>query len=257
MTTLQITAILLVLISPAIGSFLGVLADRLGRGEDVVRQPSACRSCHTGLGARDLIPMLSFALSKGRCRHCTAPIPRWLPAIEIAALAAAALAVLVGTQPTEILLNAAFFWVLLTLIATDLMWFRLPDVLTGVLFLLALAISALTGWPSLADAFLGALIGAGSFLAIRLAYQALRRREGLGLGDVKLMAGLGAALGPFHIPLMVLIAALTALAVALAGALAGRVQQPDALSPSRPLPFGAALCAAGAFLWALMRLPVI
>ncbi|WP_198389267.1 prepilin peptidase [Roseovarius faecimaris] len=237
--------VLLLLLSPAIGSFLALLADRLPRGEDVVRRRSFCRACGAGLGLRDLVPVLSFTLSAGRCRHCGAAIPPWLLYMEIGAVGAAVIAAILGQTPLEIWLFAAFLWVLLALLASDLMWFRLPDPLTGALFILALAIAWGTVRLSLSQALWGAVIGVAVFAALRWGYRALRGREGLGLGDVKLMAGLGAALGPHDLPLMLLLASLAALAAALAG----RLQSPQSLRPTRPLPFGAALAAATMVLW--------
>lgn len=243
--------LLLVLVSPAVGSFLALLADRLPRGEDVVTRPSACRACGARLGPHDLIPILSFTLSAGRCRQCGAQIPPWFLYMEIAAVGLAIIATLVGQSPGEIWLCACFLWLLLALIATDLRWFRLPDLLTGALLAVALALAWLTGRPDPGLALWGAAMGSGAFLALRLGYKAVRGREGLGLGDVKLMAGLGAALGPYELPLMLLIASLTALAVAATG----RARQAGALRAARPLPFGAALAAATGVLWILLRLP--
>ena len=90
----------------------------------------------------------------------------------------------------------------MALIATDLIGFRLPDLLTGALVPIALMLAWTTGFPGLEMALLGGMIGAGSFGILRLGYRRLRRREGLGLGDVKLMAGLGAALGPHDLRLL-------------------------------------------------------
>ena len=250
--TIQTPALLgLLLISPFIGSFLAVLVDRLPRGEDVIRRPSACRGCGQTLGPRDLVPILSFALGAGRCRHCGTALPGWLLYMELAAPGLAVLAVVLGQTVTNAWLIALFFWLLLTLLACDLLWYRLPDLLTGLLFVTALGLAFVMPYPTPALALLGASTGAGSFLALRLGYRALRGREGLGLGDVKLMAGLGAALGPLDLPLMLLVAALTALAVAVAG----QARSSRALNPARPLPFGAALVAATGLIWVLLRLP--
>lgn len=233
-------SVLLVLISPAVGSFLGVLIDRLPQGQSVVWSRSACQSCGTGLRPRDLIPLLSFLITRGRCRHCDAAIPRRLPGIELAATAAAMIAVFLGTTAGQMLGIAIVLWLLLALAGADLLWLRLPDILTGALLVCALGWTLLTGGdPGMA--LTGAALGAGSFLALRLGYAALRGREGLGLGDVKLMAGLGALTGPWDLPLMVLVAALTALAAA--------ALSPGGLHGGRTLPFGAALCAAGAVVW--------
>lgn len=247
MDLLSPSVLLLLLISPAIGSFLGVMADRLPRGHSIVQPRSACRSCGTVLGLRDLIPVLSFVLMRGRCRHCDARIPAWVLYLELAAIGVAVWAVILAQTPVQAWLIALFFWLLLTLITTDLTRFRLPDLLTGGLVLVALCLAWVTDQPGLGPALWGAAIGVGSFLALRWGYFLWRGQEGLGLGDVKLMAGLGAAVGPLDLPLMLLIAALGGLITA---ALTGR------LMAQHPLPFGAALAAAGGLVWMARHLPM-
>lgn len=248
MPAADFTAIFLILIGPFIGSFLALLADRLPRGENVVTSPSTCRSCGTRLGLRDLLPVLAFALNRGRCRHCGAAIPAVTLYTEIAASGAAVLAVLAGGDAVQMWLTALFLWLLLVLAVTDLIWFRLPDLLTGGLFLVALALAWREG--RLDMALIGAAVGAGSFLALRVGYRALRGREGLGLGDVKLMAGIGAFAGPADLPSLLLIAALGALSVVLLLQVISDERESRELW-SRRLPFGAALCAATALLWLL------
>lgn len=245
--------LLLLVFSPFAGSFLALVADRLPRDESIVLPRSFCRTCGSSLSVVDLIPVLSFAWTRGRCRHCGAPAPPWLLYFELTAIGLAVFAALVAPTPAMAWLYAAFLWLLLTLAAADLRHFRLPNPLTLALLLVALLLSWLTGHPSLAHALWGAVLGLGSFLALRVAYFWLRRREGLGMGDVKLMAGLGASLGPDMLPTMVLLASLAALASAVAGALLGRR---NALGTTRALPFGAALTAATGLLWLALRLPV-
>ncbi len=242
------SAIFLILIGPFIGSFLALLADRLPRGEGVVVKPSVCRSCGKRLGARDLLPVVSFAMHRGRCRHCGAAIPPFTLYTEIAAAGAAVLAVLAGGDAVQMWLSALFLWALLALAVSDLIWFRLPDPLTGALFIVALAMAGRSGQLDLA--LIGAAVGAGAFLALRIGYRAIREREGLGLGDVKLMAGLGAYAGPFDLPALLLIASLGALAVALLRQMIFSDRSGRPLGTQK-LPFGAALCAAAALLWLL------
>jgi len=246
MTPTAVFHVLLLVISPMIGSFLAVLVDRLPRGQSVVAPRSACRSCDTPLGPRDLMPVVSFAMLRGRCRHCGAPIPPMTLYVELLAIGAALLAILNGGDPAFVVLNAVWLWLLIALAATDLIWFRLPDLLTAALGLTALALALGPYGPSLAHAAWGAALGAGSFALLRWAYATLRGQDGLGLGDVKLMVGLGAFAGTEALPHMVLIAALLALAGAV---LTGR--SAGGLAATRALPFGAALCGAGALLWLL------
>ena len=81
------------LLAPIVGSFLGVLVRRLPEGRPVALDRSACDSCGTPLGARDLVPLVSYLALRGRCRHCGAPIGRFHPAIELAAVLVAAVVV--------------------------------------------------------------------------------------------------------------------------------------------------------------------
>ena len=253
MDAIALNALFLVLTGPVAGSFFGLVADRLPRGQSTISPGSTCQACQTRLSARDLVPILSFALARGRCRHCNVQLPSWLLYVELIATGLAVFAVILA--PTVLLAwaFALFLWLLMALSLSDLLHFRLPDLLTGALLIVALFLSWLTGAPAFVDALIGSAIGAAAFFVIRLTYRALREREGLGLGDVKLMAGLGAALGWYDLPLMVLLAALASLAAALIGTIsAGK----SALSPTRALPFGAALCAATAALWIAQKFPV-
>lgn len=232
-------SVFLILSAPAVGSFIGVLADRLPRGEDVVTARSRCRACGVRLGLRDLVPLASFVMLRGRCRTCGAAIPPLLLHAELLATGAAVLAVLAGGGALQVGLSALWLWLLIALCLSDLRWFRLPDPLTFALVPAGFALAP----EGLVAAALGAVLGAGSFALLRRGYARFRGREGLGPGDVKLMAGLGAYAGPWDLPLMVLMAALIGIAMALL--------TPGGLRGDRALPFGAALCAAGAVLWAL------
>ncbi|MGH1356943.1 MAG: prepilin peptidase [Thalassovita sp.] len=248
--------LLLVLIGPFIGSFLGVLVDRLPRGQNVVHGRSACRYCKARLGVVDLVPILSFVWLNGACRHCGAKIPPWLLYQEIAAAGIAVLAVLAAPTVGLAWAWAGFLWVLLALAVCDLTRFRLPDVLNAALLLLALLLALMPLGHGLEFALWGAGAGAGSFALLRWGYHALRGQHGLGFGDVKLMAGLGAWAGPLDLPVLVLIAAVGALAIAL---VSERWHGAGSAKPfrTRALPFGAALCAAAGVLWLLRVLGVM
>ena len=245
----RLVAFLLLLLSPALGSFIGVVVDRLPRGESIVAPRSSCRSCGTQLGPLDLVPLVSFALLRGRCRSCGQGLPSWLLYCEISAVGLAAVSVVVASQSVEMILVACVLWTLLALTLCDLLWMRLPDGLTITLLVLALLWALLVPGGAaqpLSAAALGAMLGAGSFWAVRALYRRLRGQEGLGLGDVKLMAGLGALIGPWDLSLMVLLAASGTLVVATGHSLrSGR----SALKGGRAMPFGVALAVAGAAIW--------
>lgn len=237
--------VLLLLLAPAIGSFLAVLVDRLPRGEEVVSRASRCRACKARIAPRDLVPLLSFLWLRGRCRGCGTAIPGWLFMMELGALGLAGLAVLRATTLWEAWTSALILWLLMALAASDLIRFRLPDALTAALAASVFGATFASG--QIMTALWAAALGAGSLMALRLGYKAFRGREGLGLGDIKLMIGLGALTGPLLLPWLVLWAALVALAAAIASAW----YRGKDLRGDLALPFGTALCASAAGLWVL------
>ncbi len=234
----------LILSGAAIGSFLAAWADRLPRGESIVSTPSHCRGCGMRIGWRDLVPVLSWLALSGRCRACGAAIPRRLFYAEITGMGLAILAVWVAATPADMVLGALWLWCLFGLLLCDLSDFRLPDALTGLLVLIGGAMAWADPARGLHDALIGAGVGAGAFLSIRLAYQLVRRREGLGLGDVKLMAGIGAGLGWAALPSVALVASLGALVMTGLHALRG-----NRAEGSTEIPFGAYLATAAALVW--------
>jgi leader peptidase (prepilin peptidase)/N-methyltransferase len=224
------------------GSFLATLVLRWPRGASLSGR-SRCDGCGVTLGPADLVPLLSFARLKGRCRSCGTAIDSRHPAIEAAAAAIGILALAAVPGP-EGLTGALLGWVLLACLVLDLEHFWLPDALTLPL----LALGLLLGPAPLADRLLGAALGGGGLLAIALAFRALTGRDGLGMGDAKLMAALGAWLSPAFLPPLLLVAALAGLAFAGVRSL----RRPAGESPGDAevrVPFGACLAVAGFPLW--------
>ena len=174
-------ALFVLLAGPAVGSFLGVVVDRVADGRSLWSR-SACEACGARLGPLDLVPILSSL--RGRCRHCGAEIPGHLLRLEIAALAVSAIAVALATGPATMLELAAFLWCLVGLFYADLLHFRLPNVLTAALFVAGLALAAVTPGRSVPEALATAAAGVLVFWLLRIGYRRLRGREGLGLGDV-------------------------------------------------------------------------
>lgn len=200
----------------ALGSFLNVCIYRLPRGESVVRPRSRCPNCGRPIAAYDNIPLVSYLLLRGRCRECRAPIAALYPLVEgITALALVVAYLRFGLTPTALkagVLAAA----LIVLTFTDLRERLLPDAVTlpgivvGLLFALwvpvadgtaalllrSLNVSGLPPlWLSVADALLGALLGAGLLYVLGEVWYRLRKVEAMGLGDVKLMAMVGLFFG--------------------------------------------------------------
>lgn len=199
------------------------------------------------MSARDLVPLGSWLASRGRCRHCHAALPAFYPLVELAAGAIGALALAFVPAPSG-LLTALLGWWLLALALIDLRAWRLPDVLTLPLVAAGIA-AAVAGWLPDADpvrALAGAAVGYLVLAGIGWAYRRLRGRDGLGLGDAKLLAAAGAWLGIEALPALVLIAAVLGLALALSRA--GPVRAETAV------PFGPPLALA---FWGLFLLQAV
>lgn len=214
-----------------IGSFLGALVTRWPRGEGVVKGRSHCDRCGATLSVRDLVPILSALAAKLRCRQCNAPIDPAHMLMEIGCAAIGAIAFLLAPGWLAALGWSLFFWFLLTLALLDWRHFWLPDALTLPLAFLGLTLGPFVSAVPLPDRWIGAAAGCGALLAIALGYRALRGREGLGLGDAKLLGAIGAWAGWAALPLTLLIAALLGLGWAGLMALRGRGLRADMRLP--------------------------
>jgi leader peptidase (prepilin peptidase) / N-methyltransferase len=172
----------------ALGSFLNVVVHRVPQRRSLVRPGSSCGSCGTEISARDNIPVLSYLLLRGRCRHCQARISPVYPLVEAltAALAVACVAAF-GLTP-EAALAFGFCAVLVTLSVIDLQHRIVPNRI--VLPAAAIALVAHTLIEPSPEWLLGALGASGFLFVAALAYP-----KGLGMGDVKLALLLGAVLG--------------------------------------------------------------
>lgn len=202
---------------------------------------SRCPACRTVLGARDLVPLLSYLALRGRCRHCGAPIDPTEPGVELAALVLAGVAVLL-LPPGAAAVAALVGWLLLAAALVDRATLLLPDGLTLPLVLGGLGAAALGIAPaSPLGSLAGALLGLGGMALLAEAYRRLRGRDGLGLGDAKLLAAAGAWLGPAALPLVVLVGAGAALAAAFATGAWRRPDEPLAFGPWLALGFWAVL----------------
>ncbi len=196
---------------PFVGSFCGVLIRRLPAGRGVVGGRSACAACGRTLGVRDLVPVASFLALRGRCRFCGAPIGWDVLAVELAATGVAVWAVLAGLDGAVLWASCALGWALLTLAWIDAVCLRLPDVLTLPLILAGLVEAAFLEPEALNARAFGAAFGYTAFWAVARVYRRVRGRDGLGLGDAKLLAAGGAWVGVWVLGDVVLAAALAGL----------------------------------------------
>jgi leader peptidase (prepilin peptidase)/N-methyltransferase len=207
----------LLAVSPIVGSFLAAAAHRLPddvRGLLVGR--SRCDHCRQPLALCDLVPVLSWVGLRGRCRSCGGVIDPSHPVIEVAAIGIALLALAddAALMPGTCLLG----WGLLLLGAIDRRTGLLPDMLTLPLILAGLLVALFEPGVPPADRAIGAAVGYLLFAGLAVAYRRLRGRDGLGLGDAKLLAAGGAWLGWQALPWVVLVGAGAALVVILASA---------------------------------------
>jgi leader peptidase (prepilin peptidase)/N-methyltransferase len=241
-----------------IGSFLNVVIHRLPRGQSLLRPRSNCPACGAAIAWFDNVPALSYLLLGGRCRRCRAPISARYPLVELAA-AGLLVAVTARFGLTVAGLAAALLVLLLLALALiDLEHHLLLDVLTlpglAVALLLAPLGGSLVGplggtvlrasspaLSALASSLLGAAVGALVPYAVIVAYRLIRGGEGMGLGDVKFLAMIGAFLGWKGVLLTIGLGSVVGAAVGLALIAAGRGRR------DTELPFGTFL-AAGALL---------
>lgn len=223
----------------AIGSFLNVLIYRIPRGESIITPGSRCPKCGHALGFIDLIPVAGFLVNRARCRYCAAPISARYPAVELLTgllfwlvfeRYGLTLQSLTGMMLSSVLIVAAF---------TDIDEGIIPNALTYPAFLAALVLAWFTPL-TITDALLGGL----GFFALMLAV-AMISRGGMGGGDVKLAAVIGACIGPAGAFMVLILASLAGGvwgAVLIARGSAGR---------KTALKFGPFLAAAGfaVFMW--------
>jgi leader peptidase (prepilin peptidase)/N-methyltransferase len=222
--------------APFVGSFLGVIIHRVDMPRTILWGRSACPHCQTVLRPRDLVPVLSWLLARGRCRHCGKALGLFYPMIELAALAVAVWSASLASGAAA-WVSDLLGWTLLALAVIDARHLLLPDFLTLPLVPLGIAANALIDPENLEPAVIGVVAGFLAIIAIRQLYWWWRRREGIGLGDAKLLAAAGAWVGWPGLPSVVLIAALAALAATLI-----RHIPRGSLSPAERVPFGSSLC---------------
>ncbi len=226
------------MVGAVVGSFLNVVIYRVPRQRSVVRPGSACPACGQPIRWYDNIPLLSWLLLLGRCRHCRAAISLRYPAVEaIAALAASLALTQYGLTLTAVEV-VLFTWISLALAFIDLEHQLLPDVLTFPAIALGLGASALGGLVPLRLSLIGAAVGAAVPVAVILVYRLARGEEGMGWGDVKYLAAIGAVVGVRDCLWVLMLAAVAGAVVGGALWVAGRG------SGKTALPFGTFLGAA-------------
>lgn len=184
-----------IILGAMVGSFLNVCIHRLPKEESIVRPGSHCPKCKTPIQYYDNIPLLSYLLLRGKCRYCQTSISIQYPIVEaITALSSFFLFIIFGVS-LSFIYYFSFVAALIAITVIDLYHQIIPDVISlpGIVIGLlgSLIIPQITFWSSL----IGVLSGGGSLFLVATVYQWLFKREGMGGGDVKLLAMIGAFLG--------------------------------------------------------------
>lgn len=179
-----------------VGSFLNVVIYRLPRGISVVLPRSRCPRCRLPIRALDNVPVLSYLALGGRCRHCRVSIPWRYPVVELAT-AAAFVASYRELAPSLLGVGVAavFSAAMIALAMIDLELYLLPDAITWPGIAVGLLVLPRLGWRSDRDAWAGAALGAAVLLAVAWGWYLWKGIHGMGLGDVKMLAMVGAFLG--------------------------------------------------------------
>lgn len=201
------------------GSFANVVIHRLPLGESVVRPRSQCPKCRNQISWFDNIPIISWFILKGKCRRCGAAISLRYPLVELmSALGFTLIYVHYGFSWITIE-YIVFFFGLLVGSWIDIDHMILPDQITLGGLVVGLLGAMLNPERSFWDALLGVLLGGGFLWLIAILYYSLTKNEGMGGGDIKLLAWIGALLGWKAIPFVILVSALVGTMVGLGIAL--------------------------------------
>ena len=231
----NVTPILASILGLAWGSFLNVCITRLPKGQDLVFQRSSCPTCHIRLPWYQNIPILSWLALRGKCASCQAPIALLYPFVEFATGCTIALASLKLGLSIELVLVTLFLSSLLVASIIDIQLQIIPNRLTYPFLVLGWVqalIAQSTIFADFSQSVLGSAVGGGVLWGISQLYRQVRAKEGIGLGDAKLLAMLGAWLGWEAIPFILIMASTSGILLATISILQKR------MTWDTPLPFG-------------------
>ena len=203
-----LTLIFVALAGLVFGSFFNVVIYRLPRGLNLSRPPSSCPGCGARIKPYDNIPVVSYLLLRGKCRRCGRKISPVYPAVEALTALGFVLVYLTSgrTLSLEFFAGCLFTSALIVLGFIDARHQILPDTVTMPGLVLALAYAFFRDDLTFRGALLGAVVGAGFLLLVYGAYLLIRKKEGLGMGDVTMMLMVGAYLGPLRTILVLILA---------------------------------------------------
>jgi leader peptidase (prepilin peptidase) / N-methyltransferase len=226
-----------------IGSFLNVCIHRLPRGASIVWPASACPACGRALSWFENVPIVSYAFLRARCRTCRAPISLQYPIVEALTAAMFAMAWWYYGPGPLLASRLVFGCALIVLFGIDLEHHLLPNAITIPGIAIGFLLSVINP-PGLKSSLLGIVVGGGVLFLIAEGYYRLRHEEGLGMGDVKMLAMIGAFLGWPLMLLSLMIASLAGSIIGVALIATGRGTMKYALPFGTFLAIGAAFSAA-------------
>ena len=215
----------------------------------IVREPSHCPHCKHPLALRDNVPLLGWLLLRGRCRYCKAPISIQYPLVELLSGVLSALVIWHFGANISGLAGLAFTWALLALAGIDFRTQLLPDQITLPLLWVGLLLSLWPVFVTPGQAVIGAAVGYLSLWSVYWAFKLLTGKEGMGYGDFKLLAVMGAWLGPLALLGVILLSSLVG-AIVGGGLIALRRHQREV-----PMPFGPFIAMAG-WIWFMAGTPI-
>ncbi len=226
-------------------SITGAPGSDSGEAFNLAVPRSRCPHCGHGITALENIPIISWLMLRGKCSKCAAPISARYPAIEFITMVLSLLVAWHFGPTPQALLGIVATWYLVAMTMIDYDTYLLPDTLTLQLMWIGLLAALVPVFTDLQSAVLGAALGYGILWTIYQVFRLITGKEGMGYGDFKLLAAIGALLGWQVLPMVILLSSLVGAVVGLSLiAFSGR-------DKSKPIPFGPYLAAAGfiAMLW--------
>lgn len=196
------------LLGLALGSFMNVCIYRIPLKKSIIHPPSSCPNCGKKIRFYDNIPLVSYLLLLGKCRHCRHPISWRYPAVEaMTGLLSLALFIRYGLS-YQYILFLLFTASIVTISFIDLDHQIIPDILSLSGVIAGLAIAFIPGNISWLNSLIGIIAGGGSLFLVGFVYEKLTGKQGMGGGDVKLLAMIGAWMGWKALPFVLLISSL-------------------------------------------------
>ncbi len=238
------------LLGLCLGSFLNVCIYRIPAGESIINPPSRCPFCKEHIRFYDNIPVLSYIILRGRCRSCGGKISIQYPVVEISeALFSYILFIKFGLS-IEYIAYLAFISSLIVITFIDLRHMIIPDIISIPGIIAGIVSSIILPHIHIIDSIIGLVAGGGSFYLIALIFLNIKGKEGMGGGDIKLIAMIGAWMGWRPLPIVVLISSIMGIIIG-GGAL---LVSGEGLK--KRIPFGPFL-SMGAIIYLLFKEPIL